>query len=450
VLLLALPAPPAGGQAGGDTSGSARVLVTTVADPITPVIADHLGDAVERAAEGGYQALVVRLDTPGGLDTSMREIVQSFLGADVPVIVHVAPRGARAASAGAIITFAAHVAAMAPGTAIGAATPVQLEGGDAGEKAVQDARAFAESVAEVRGRNVEFAADTVLEARSASASEAVDIGAVDLVAADTDALLAAIDGSRVELAGGDEVVLATADALVEEYRMSLFRRILQFLADPNLAFLFLSIGTLGIIYELASPGIGVGGVIGVVMVVLALFALSVLPVNAAGFLFLFIALALFVAELFAPGIGVFAFLGAGMLVLSGLFLFSEDAPGLELSLAAVLPTAVVVGGSVVLAGRLVVQARRRESASDVARRFAGRELVVERARDRAGQARIEGVWWNVRGDAPLHEGERVVVERVDGLELVVVPVEGGGLAADSPETGTGAPPAGDTREGAEA
>jgi membrane-bound serine protease (ClpP class) len=403
-----------------DGAGS-RVLVTTIDDVITPVIADHLGDGVERAARGGYQAYVVQLDTPGGLDVSMRHIIQDFLDAGVPVVVYVSPPGARAASAGALITFSAHVAAMAPGTAIGAATPVDLEGGDLGDKAVNDAAALAESVARLRGRNVEFAVDTVRQARSAPVDEALELGAIDVVAASLPELLEGIDGTEVTLAGGEMVTLATDDAAVERFDIGFFRQVLQWLADPNLAFLFLSVGTLGLIYELASPGVGAGGVVGASLIILAMFSLSVLPVDAVGLLFLLLAAALLVAELFVPGVGVFATLGAVALVLSGLFLFRGTA-GLEVSLLVTLPTALLVGGGTVVAGRLALRARRAPSTTTGKGALVGRVVTVQRSEGSTGQAHVDGTWWNLRSTGPpLEPGDQLRVRSVDGLDLVVEP-----------------------------
>ena len=423
----------AGWSAAGQSDGGPRVLVTTVDGAITPVMTDHLNSAVGRAESGGYDALVVRLDTPGGLDTSMRKIVQRFLAAEVPVVVYVSPQGARAASAGAIITFAAHVAAMAPGTAIGASTPVDLEGGDVERKVVNDAAAFAESLARLRGRNVEFAVDTVRKGRSAAADEAVELKAVDLLARSLPELLDEIDGRTVALASERNVVLDTRAAVVEEHGLGLFRRIQQILADPNLAFLFLSVGTLGVIYEVATPGVGVGGVVGVILILLAMFALSVLPVNALGLLLLGIAVALFVAELLAPGIGVAATGGAMVLALSGLFLF-RDAPGLGVSVAVVAPVAVVMAAAVVVAGRLVARSRKAASMTTGTGLFVGRLVTVRRSTGRQDQAFVEGAWWNVRSAGPeLEEGGVARVVDMDGLDLVVEPVSP--ARTDNQETG---------------
>jgi membrane-bound serine protease (ClpP class) len=416
VLLMLAWSSPASAQEGD----AGRVLVTELDGAVTPVIAEHLRDAVARAERGQYRALVVRIDTPGGLDTSMRRIVQRFLGADVPVVVYVAPRGARAASAGAIIAFSAHVAAMAPGTAIGASTPVELEGGDVERKVVNDAAAFAEAIARLRDRNVEFAVDTVREGRSAAADEAVAVGAVDLLAASLDELLDRVDGRTVTIGeDGRKVVMRTAGALSDRYDLGLLRRIQQVLADPNLAYIFLSLGTLGIIYEFASPGIGAGGVLGTVFILLALFALSVLPVSAVGLLLLGLAAALFVAELFAPGVGIAAAGGSLCLVLSGLFLF-RDAPGLDVSLTVVAPVAVVVGGAVVLAGRLVVRSQLEESTSTGPGLFRDRVATVRRVADDRAMVFLEGAWWTARSAGrALREGDTVRVVDVDGLDLVV-------------------------------
>lgn len=393
------------------------VLAVTVDDSITPVVADHLADGVRRAEAEGHQALLVQLNTPGGLDASMREIVQSFLGADVPVIVHVAPQGARAASAGALITFSAHVAAMAPGTSIGAATPVDLQEGEAaGQKAIEDADAFATSVADRRGRDTQFAEDAVRDGRAATAREAVDIGVADFIAANRGELLADLDGRTVTLATGTEVTLRTENAAVERHEMGLFTNLRQVLANPNLAFLFISIGSLGLIYELASPGAGIGGAIGAVLLILGFFSLAVLPVNVAGIVLLVLAVALFVAELFAPGVGAFAGGGAIALAAAGLFLFEGP---FEVDPAVLWPTAVVIGLGALLAGRFALRARKTTPVTGGSG-LVGQEAVVAEADGEHGRARVEGTWWNVRGDhQPLTEGQRVRVVDVRDLTLVV-------------------------------
>ncbi|MFC4335557.1 NfeD family protein [Salininema proteolyticum] len=407
-LCLASP-----GQAAQET-----VLVATVEGPITPVTVRLLEGALEEASDSGAEALLVEMDTPGGLDTSMRDIVQSFLSSEVPVIVYVSPPGGRAASAGTLITMSANVAAMAPGTTIGAATPVDLESGEAAsDKVVNDAAAYAESIADLRGRSAEFAGDAVREGTAVDAEQAVEIGAVDLVAGDRSDLLEAVDGTEVDTAVGPRP-LATAGAAVEEYDPGWVQGLLEVIAHPNLAFLFISIGTLAVIYELATPGMGLGGTAGAILLILGFFALSVLPVTLAGVLLLILAAALFAAEAATPEMGVFATGGAISLVIAGLFLFEGPA---QVSLGVLLPTAAVVGGGSVLAGRLAWKAKKLPPSSGRASMI-GRTAVVEAVAGGPPRVFFEGAWWTVRSESgPLTDGQRVAVSDVDGLTLVVRP-----------------------------
>lgn len=395
------------------------VLVTDVEGPITPVVADHLVEGVRAAERERHAALIVELDTPGGLDAAMREIVQAFLGAHVPVVVHVTPSGARAASAGALITMAAHVAAMAPGTTIGAATPVDLQGGEISDKVVNDAASFAEAVAAQRGRSRQFAVQAVREGRSVTAEQARQLGVVDLLAGDRDGLLRALDGREVQLGPDRTVTLHTADARTVEHGMGPLRSLLQRLADPNLAFLFLSIGTLALIYELASPGMGLGGALGTVMLVLGFVALSVLPVNLGGLLLLALAAALFVGEVLTPGVGVFAAGGTIALLAAGLLLFEGS---VQVSPAVLWPTALVIGAAAMLAGRLAWRARRAPSVSGV-ETLIGRVAVVGRILDaHTGLVMLDGSWWTVRSrTAVLQRDQPVCVDAVDGVVLLVEP-----------------------------
>lgn len=419
IAVLALSYLGSTGPASAQAAPGGRVLALTVDGPITPVMAGHVADGISRAQREGYAALVVRLDTPGGLDGSMRAIIQDILAAEVPVIVHVAPSGARAASAGALITLSAHVAAMAPGTAIGAATPVGGEGGDdLDRKVVNDAAAYARSLAELRGRNVEFALAAVRDGRSISAEEAVDTDVVDVLATTRDELLSAVDGTTVTVGSdGREIVLATADAAVDEVELGLLRTIQRFLVDPNVAFLLLSLGTLALIYELASPGMGAGAVVGGSSILIALFGLAVIPVDVTGIALLVLAAGLFAAELFTPGTGVAAVSGAVALVLAGVFLF-RDVPGLETSLAVILPTAVVVGGAVVVAGQVALRSRAGPSVLTGADALRGAEGSVRLTGGRP-TAFVHGAWWAVRADEPFGQGAKVRVTGLDGLQLVV-------------------------------
>lgn len=418
VMLVALWGLPA---ATGASANQRRVLATEVATPITPVVAEHVGAGMALAAEGKYAAYVIELDTPGGLAVAMRDIVNDTLASPVPVIVYVSPQGARAGSAGAIIAFAAHVAVMAPGTTIGAATPVGMEGEEVSDKIVNDAAAQAEALAKLRERNVEFAVDAVREGRSVPVTEAVELGVVDAEAPGLDQALRTADGAEVTVAGQRKVTVRTAGAAVERYDMGLFRQILQTLADPNVAFLLLTLGTLGLIYELATPGIGVAGTTGAIALLLALFSLSVLPVTAVGLLLLAVAVALFVAEVLAPGVVGFGFGGAVVLLLAAVFLF-DDAEGVAVDLTAAVPLAVVMFVLVVIAGRVAVRSRRAPSTSTGIDVFTGRTVPVREALGTSGRSYTQGAWWTVRSTGPpLKAGSNVRVVGVDGLVLLVDP-----------------------------
>ncbi len=410
-----------GGSSAVGATGE-KVLFAEVDGPITPVVADYLAAAVTEAEEQGA-ALVVRIDTPGGLDVSMRAIVQSFLNARAPVVAYVAPEGARAASAGTFIVMSAHVAAMAPATSIGAATPVDLQGGEITDKIINDSVAFAVSVAERRGRDAEFAEEAVRDGVSVTATVAEERGVVDIRAADIDDLLAQIDGLAVEV-GGEEVTLATGGALVERYELSTFRRILGHLADPNLAFIFMSFGTLAIVYEAANPGMGFAGIAGVIALLLGFFSLSILPVTAVGVALLVLAAALFIGEVFVPGIGVMAGGGTIALLLAGLFLFEGT---LSVSAPVLWPAALVLGGAATVAGRLAVRARMARPTTG-ASTLVGQTVTVDRRDgengDRIGDVFVDGSWWTARSEDGHIEPGTAEVVAVDGLTLVVRPTGG--------------------------
>lgn len=400
---------------------ASTILAVTVDGVITPVMADHIRDVLDRAEGEGSQALLVQLDTPGGLDTSMRDIIQSFLNTRVPVIVYVSPQGARAASAGALITLASHVAVMAPGTSIGAATPIGGEGGeDLAQKVINDAASYAESIAEQRGRNVHFAIDAVREGKSISANEALEIGVIDLIAPDRPELLMELDGHDVELTPDRTITLRTAGVEVVDIELGFARSVLQWLADPNIAFLFISLGTLAIIYELANPGIGAGGITGVILLLLAFTALSVLPVNAAGAILLVLAGVLFVAELFVPGIGVFAAGGTVALILGGLFLFRGP---IGVDPAALWPVAAAVGAGSLALGRVAWRTRRLATVTGTHAIVGARGVVKEVEGDDL-QVFVQGSWWGARArSGPLRPGQEIRVTEMDGLRLIVEPAE---------------------------
>lgn len=445
-LLLAVGSVTGGAAAAATPAGEAaraeppRVLVSRISATITPVTAGHLVEGIERAGSGGYAAYVIELDTPGGLGTSMGEVVRATLAAPVPVIVHVTPAGGRAGSAGAIITYAAHVAAMAPGTTIGSATPVGGGGGeDLDRKIVEDAAAQAEALARLRERDVDFARASVTEGRSVPVAEAVRIGAVDFQAASLAEVLQRADGRTVRIgSAGTPTTVRTADAAVERFDPSALRRLLQWLADPNVAFLLMSLGTLGLIYELASPGVGVAGATGAVLLVLGMFGVAILPVRAAGVALLVLAAVLFLAEVLAPGFAGFGAGGGIVLVLSGLLLF-DTTEGVGVHPATVVPTAAALTLGAILAGRLVLRSRHAQPVISGAEGLLGQLVRVRISGDGAGGGRgfVEGSWWNVRGTGgALRDGALHRVVGLDGLTLLAEPADPAG--AD----GTTAPPEG--------
>ena len=414
-LLLATPA------AADEAAPAGSILAIEVSGAITAVTADQIADAVEEAETSGAAALIIRLDTPGGQLETTRNIVQQLLLADVPVVVHVAPSGARAGSAGTFITYAAHVAAMTSGTTIGAATPVDMEGGEVSDKILQDSVSYAEALAEERDRDSGFIVDAVVDGRSERAAVAHELGAVDLLVANEEELLGALDGRDVTLDSGETITLATADAQVVEIEQTWMRQLLGAIASPDIAFLLVTIGTLAVIYELANPGVGLGGAIGGVMLILAFYALSVLPTTIAGVALLALGLALLVGELFVPGVGVMAGGGAIALLAAGLLLFDEPT-GLGVSWTVLLPTVLLAAGGALGLGIMLARQRGRPSTTG-AETLEGASAEVRRVGDRRLQVWVDGSLWEAAcpSGASLKPGDTVKVVGRQGLRLFVEP-----------------------------
>ena len=319
---------------GGPDAEPGSTHVLTADGTVNPVMDRYIDRGIDAAEEEEAGAVVIRLDTPGGLVSSTEEIDKRIIDAKVPVIVYVWPQGGRAASAGTFITYASHVAAMAPGTEIGAATPIDASGGDIegdlGNKVKEDAAAKIRALAELRGRNAEFAEAAVFEGKSVTATEALELGVIEFVAEDLDDLLAQVDGQKVALASG-EVTLATADSRVVYNNTNFIEDFLNIIANPNIAFLLLSLGSLGIFIELVNPGTIFAGVFGVISLLLGFFALSVLPFNWAGVALILFAFILFGLELFITSHGILGIGGAIALVLGGLILTSDNPPEFQVS-----------------------------------------------------------------------------------------------------------------------
>jgi membrane-bound serine protease (ClpP class) len=398
-----------------------RVLAAEFENDINPVTQDYLIDAIERGEEEGYDAVVILLDTPGGLDSSMREIIKAELASEVPVVLYVYPPGSRAASAGVFLTMAADVAAMAPQTNIGSSTPIAVGGGEIPEdlrkKVVNDAAAYIRELAEEHGRNGDWAENAVRQASNIGAQEALEIGVVDVVAADLPTLLEEIDGLTTEPKG---LVLDTAGAEVDTIQMSLWKRILDTIVDPNIIVLLMSLGVLGITVEIFNPGLIFPGTAGAISLIVGLFGLQVLPVSWAGLLLLLLAAIFFAAEAFVTSHGALALAGAASFVVGSLMLFDPAGPDYQVSLS----VALAVGGTLALLTLFVVakivQARRRPAQTGQ-EELVGEVGIVRSTLQPSGLVFVHGEIWRAHSDGePIPAGSAIRVEGIeDGLVLEV-------------------------------
>jgi membrane-bound serine protease (ClpP class) len=405
----------------GPAVAAAPVSIIEMDGAISPITVRLLAGAIERAQADRSQALIVELNTPGGLERSMRSMVQSILGSEIPVIVYVAPTGARAASAGVFITMAAHVAAMAPATNIGAAHPVAVGGQmdkEMVKKVENDAAAFARTIATQRGRNVEWAEKAVRSSVSATEREAVKLKVVDLVAADVPDLLRQVDGRVVKTARGP-LTLETRDAPIKRIDVRFRDRFLALITDPNVAYILMMVGMLGIFFELSNPGVVLPGVIGGISLILAFFAFQSLPINWAGLLLILFGLALMIAEIKIASHGVLTVGGVVAMVLGSLMLYDAPETGLRISWLVVIPTVGATAGLVLVAVSLGVRALYRAPSTGAAG-MVGQVGVARGPLDPEGQIQIDGeIWHAVAQDGPISAGDPVQVSGMDGLTLRV-------------------------------
>lgn len=428
-------------------SAAAPVTVVTIDGAIGPASADFARRGIARAEKDGSQLVILQIDTPGGLDTSMRTIIKAILGSPVPVATYVAPGGARAASAGTYILYASHIAAMAPGTNLGAATPVQIGGvppdktdrTDEGKdkekssspakspedattspmsrKQVNDAAAYMRGLAQMRGRNAEWAERAVREAVSLSAREALQQRVIEYVATDISDLLRQLDKRRVSIQG-QERTLETAGAAVSQYEADWRVRLLAAITEPSIALLLMTIGIYGLIFEFTTPGIGLSGVLGGICLLLALYALQLLPVNYAGLALILLGVAFMVAEAFLPSFGVLGLGGIVAFVVGALILIDTELPGFGIPVALILVVAITSALIIAMLVTMALKARRRPTV-DPATGMIGSIGEVLDDMPHEGWATVHGEVWRIVSDIPLHRADKVRVVSRKGLLLHV-------------------------------
>jgi len=398
------------------------IYIIKVSDAISPGVAEFIKDGIETAEKDGAACLIIELDTPGGLAESMRRIIQNILGSKVPVVVFVSPSGARAASAGVMITMAADIAAMAPGTNIGAAHPVGAGGkdisGKMSEKVINDMVAHAKSVAEERGRNAKWVEEAIRESVSVTETEALKDNIIDLIAEDTDDLIQQLNGREVKEKG----VLKLDESKRVIVEPTLRTKILKTISDPNIAYILLMIGLAGLYFELSHPGAIFPGVIGGIALVLAFFALQTLPVNYAGILLIVLAIIFFIMEMKITSYGLLSVAGIISLLLGSLMMFKGTGPDLKLSWRVLLPTLILVSGFFVFVAGLVFRAQISKPKTG-SRGLVGEIGIVKKALAPEGKVFVHGELWNARSDKTVAEDTKVRVVNVVNLMLEVEPMD---------------------------
>jgi len=420
----------------------AEVWLVDIDGAIGPASADHMLRSLDKAVTAGATAVVLRVDTPGGLDTAMRDMIKAILGSPVPVIVHVAPSGARAASAGTYLLYASHVAAMAPGTNLGAATPVQIggtpslpgmpgseepaDGDDQGppaegsameRKIVNDAVAYIRSLAQLRGRNGDWAEQSVREGVSLSATDALEAGVIDLVADSTADLLAQLDGRQVSV-GETTVTLRTAGAPVVHQPMDWRSEFLSVITNPNIAYILLLVGIYGLVIEFYNPGVGLPGIVGAISLLIALYALQMLPISYAGMGLILLGIALMAAEALAPSFGVLGLGGVAAFVTGSVMLMDTNLPAFQLAMPMIVAVTLFSAGLLVFALGMIMRARRGVVVSGV-EHLLGATATVSRVEDGNAWVWLDGESWRARSEVPLAANDTVTVTAIDGLTAVV-------------------------------
>jgi membrane-bound serine protease (ClpP class) len=398
------------------------VQVIQVNSAINPVIQEFILQSIDTAAKAEMESLVIALDTPGGLDLSMREIIKGIFNSPIPIVVYVSPSGARAGSAGVLITMASHVAAMAPGTNIGAAHPVNLGGGQMDDemkkKLENDAVAYAQGIAKKRKRNEEWAAQAVKESVSVTAEKALELNVIDIVASTLPDLLTALHGRKVTMESGIKE-LNTKDAKVIQTNMGLRHRILNTLSNPNIAYLLMILGFYGILFELSNPGSVLPGILGGIGLILGLYSLQTLPINYAGLLLFLFGIMLLILEIKVTSYGALAIGGIISMILGSIMLFESPEPYLRASWAVIIPAVVTTAALVLLATVFALKVRLSKPTTGKEGLIGEIGTVHSKPKNKDAKVLVHGEYWNVESDGTLEIGEQVEVVAVKGLKLKV-------------------------------
>lgn len=401
------------------------IIVIKINGAINPVVAEFVTDEIDQANVSSAELIVIQMDTPGGLDTSMRQIIKGIESSNIPVASFVSPGGSRAASAGTFITIASHIAVMEPGTNIGAAHPVNLMGGggESGqaktmeEKVVNDAAAYIRSLAELRGRNAQWAELSVRNSVSISAEEAQRLAVIDLVAVNLNSLVLALDKREVKIKKGT-VVLSTVGKNILFKEMNRRQRILDIISNPNITYILMMLGLVGLYLELSNPGLILPGVIGAISMILALYAMQTLPINYAGLMLIILGAVLFIAEINMMSYGLLSVSGAISIFLGSIMLIDSDDPAMQISRAVLYPTLSMT--LLVTAGTIYLAARSSQLRTSTGLEgLVGEAGVVKETLNPQGRVLVHGEIWNAESDVTILEGEKVVVESVAGLTTKV-------------------------------
>jgi membrane-bound serine protease (ClpP class) len=408
-----------------DSTGSSVVVLGNIKGPIGPVTMGYVQRVVERARVERAQCVVMAMDTPGGLDASMRGIIKDILASPVPVVIFVHPAGGRAASAGAIISLASHIVAMSPSTNIGAAHPVPVGQGqmddEMSEKVTNDAAAYARGLAKDRGRDVEWAEKIVRESHSSTAEEAHEIGVVDIIATDLDDLLSRLDGFTVDVAGENRT-LATETARVIEVEPSFRERFLAKVTDPNIAYLLMLLGIFGIFFELQNPGAIFPGVIGAIAILIAFYALQLLPVNYAGVALILLAIIMFLLEIKIPSGGLLTVGGVVAMIIGSIMFIDSPLPFMRVSFSVIIPAVIFTALFFLLAVSMGLRAQSKKVATG-GRGLTGEVGTAKSDIGKTGSVFVHGEYWNARSDEPVSNGSKVEIVTVDGMVLTVKPLK---------------------------